>query len=528
MPSRCWPVRAIMAACILCHTAAAADATRLHGKALPRTDGCIELLYDWSDPAQLRDWQADTGAPPTLAGGELRFGGRRALHHVATFTGDVEVSGTWCVREALGSEASCGVGLHVTPTGDYTLILKAKNQRVYKHRGTNVLRWAKADCPNAVPHTFRFARVGRSVKAWIDDNLCIDLTDPDHDTGTIRLSAWNAHVAYAGIRIAGRLDPQWLAAHPGAARLLESATQEAKAAEHVAQARSKLLSALRPLWARRAYHDALEIANKACSAAKGEAEKEALRPCQRAAELLARLWQGVRVGAGQTLGKTTRIKGIAGRVTGVDDDYLVLKTGAGHTRLKLTTLSRGKLLAFAHAGLDPEAAETRLAAGLFLAFDNKPDLESARWEFDAAKKAGADAEQLLGLATTPPGVPSQELPSAQALRNPRPPDLPATKAARRLPAKDQAAADKLSKRVASEWRLAVAANPGDLGSERERAKALACLQHINKCLALCKKLLAFLDARKGLECDRGAIRNNMQLLELWRKDLAARYDRALR
>ena len=375
MPTSRWSAGALVAACILCTAATAAETQGLRAAMRTLSGGRVQLLYDWSSPAQLRDWQPDKGDAPTLEKGELRFGGRRALCHVATFAGDIDIAGTWCVRKPLGNEPSCGIGIHVSPTGNYTLILKASNQRVYKHRGTNVLAWAQARCPNARPHTFRLARRGRTLKAAIDRKPWFNISDPDHNAGTIRLSAWNAHVAYSRIRITGRFDPKWLAAHP-------------------------------------------EIARQLGTVAKSTPPSQPLR-----------------------------------RPT-------------------------------------PKP-------------DTKPE-------------------------PTPPPKPTAIPPTAQAIRQAQPPDLTASTAVRSLPTRDQIAVNKLCRRIASEWRLAVTSNPGNLALERERAKALGCLQHINNCLAQCRKLLRFLDSRKGLDCDGQTIRDNMHLLELWKKDLASRYARALR
>ncbi|MBM4039604.1 MAG: DUF1080 domain-containing protein, partial [Planctomycetes bacterium] len=199
-----------------------------HGRLRRLPEDRVELFYDWADAEQLRDWAPVGPTALAVTDGELRFGGggSRGAAHSASFAGDVEVEGTWCVRERLGGEASCIPSLCCSPGRCYSLVLKVANQKIYKDRGTQVIGWGKAGCPDGEPHTFRFAREGASLKTWINGALQTNITDPDYTSGSVMLGSWNAQVGYKGVRIVGKLDTAWLAAHPDAAKRVAAAPLE--------------------------------------------------------------------------------------------------------------------------------------------------------------------------------------------------------------------------------------------------------------------------------------------------------------
>jgi len=201
-------------------------ATRFfHGAVRRLADGRVELHYDWSDAAQLRDWEPDAKTKPTVADGELRMGARLGtlLTHGATLVGDVEVAGTWCMREKLGMARSCVVGVCRGDAGGYGFMLITVNPRIWKGRGDKPIAWGQGRYEEGQPHTFRLVRASPSVKGWIDGAARVRAQDADYGRGAAFLSSWEANVAYDDIRIVGRLDPEWLKAHPDAAKQVAAA-----------------------------------------------------------------------------------------------------------------------------------------------------------------------------------------------------------------------------------------------------------------------------------------------------------------
>jgi len=196
-----------------------------HGGLRRLPDGRVELTYDWSDGEQLKDWQPREDTKPSMVDGELRMGARQGtlLTHRAALIGDVELGGTWCMREKLGMARSCVVGVCRGEAGGYGFMLITVNPRIWKGRGDKPIAWGQGRYDEGQPHTFRLVRASPSVEGWIDGAVRVRAQDADYDRGAVFLSSWEAHVGYDDIRIIGRLDPKWLAQHPDAAKQIAAA-----------------------------------------------------------------------------------------------------------------------------------------------------------------------------------------------------------------------------------------------------------------------------------------------------------------
>lgn len=196
-----------------------------HGALKPLPDGRVELRYDFADPAELQDWRHATGGQPSMADGEVRFGGPggNCIMFLAPFTGDIELAGTWRVTKAFQPECDCSVNFCNAGEHYYGVSLASYEQKIFKDNGWNRLRHRPAKCPDGVAHTFRILRVGTSIKVWVDGEFCIEANDRDYTAGSLGLGAWFTATAIEEFRITGRLDPAWLASNPAAGAQLEAA-----------------------------------------------------------------------------------------------------------------------------------------------------------------------------------------------------------------------------------------------------------------------------------------------------------------
>ncbi|NQT88113.1 formylglycine-generating enzyme family protein, partial [bacterium] len=205
--------------------AVAAGASFFHGAVSRLPDGRVELRYDWSDKAQLADWEPGGNTTPEIVDGEVRFGGikGRGLKLRAVFRDRVEVSTTWTKYKRHGNGAAPSISIFRGEGGGYGLCLNDVNPTVIKNRGTNIIARGKGSFESGKPHTCRYVRDGDSLVAYVDGKENIRLTDPDHTSGAVSIYSWSADVGFRDVRITGVLDPAWLVANPEAKKQIDAA-----------------------------------------------------------------------------------------------------------------------------------------------------------------------------------------------------------------------------------------------------------------------------------------------------------------
>lgn len=187
-------------------------------------DGRVEFFYGFEAKEELRDWRHEGPGEPTLADGEVRFGGPEAacMIFTAPFVGDIEIGGTWRQIESIQPTGDCSVSF-CNQGGEryYAASLATYGTRIFKNSGQKEVSKKLWECVGGKSHTFRIVREGDSIRVSVDGQLQVEAADKDYTRGAVGLGAWFARVAIEEIRITGRLDPAWLAVHPGAAKEIE-------------------------------------------------------------------------------------------------------------------------------------------------------------------------------------------------------------------------------------------------------------------------------------------------------------------
>ena len=177
------------------------------------------------------------------------------------------------------------------------------------------------------------------------------------------------------------------------------------------EARVALAEKMKSHWSERQYADALALVAPVLDQAPNAASRLALKPYQRAGNLLAQFWIAARKGARAREGKTIRINGTAWTIVALKDDSLVLATGGGATQGRigrpLRSLGSTELAGLALAGLDPKSPDAHLTLGLFYTHDKKPNPAAAKAAFEKAtslKARPADVRALRNLGVEKPPV----------------------------------------------------------------------------------------------------------------------------
>jgi len=391
---------------------AAAAGGFFHGAVRLLPDGRVELRYEFANPEHLRDWPEWVKNPPKIVGGEARIGPGFGVGgaNVATFAGDIEVEGTWCLREAVGPEASCGLNLCAPLGRFYGIVLRAGNQKIIKDSGVNVIGWGTGQPTNGEPHAVRCVRAGKTLKVWIDGELRMDSTDPDHTRYAVGVGAWNARVGYKDMRIVGRLDPEWLEAHAGAAKQLaglQAADDEKNRPEKSRELYAKGAEGLHPLWAKRQYAEAAAKA-KALAAQKNYGRfPAAAKWLAEDAQALLDFWQSVEAGAATIKpGETIRVSGMAGEFEKFEGGAIVIRQGNVGLGKKLTDLTDDELASLARKAGGPKNGRDHLAYALFWLHAAKPAIGKAQAELALAEKDGVDVSRYA--VPEPAGTPKPE------------------------------------------------------------------------------------------------------------------------
>ncbi len=194
-----------------------------HGDLRLLDDGRVELLYDWSNLAQLQDWPGTAGTSPRVENGQIN--GPPGIHK-AVFRDEMEISTSWTVHEKTHDGGQANVAVCVDTPNLYKATLRPVDASIFKQDAVTVQSF-QADLPDGRRHTCRFARSGESLNLWINDKLVVETTDTDHRRGAVEVGVWQATVSFDNVRIAGRLDPDWLASNPAAAAQIAALKRDA-------------------------------------------------------------------------------------------------------------------------------------------------------------------------------------------------------------------------------------------------------------------------------------------------------------
>ncbi|NQT88411.1 DUF1080 domain-containing protein, partial [bacterium] len=370
-----------------------------HGAVSRLPDGRVELRYDWSDEAQLRDWQ--TGAPDkrrVMPGGVRIEGGPNQSRDVGTsapFVGDIDVTMKCRVVETHGGEACPSITICGEPGRAYGISLTSERQYVWRgeRRYENAIKTAKGPFAKGEDHTVRVSREADRIRAWIDGRLTHDVTDASYAKGPVNLGSWNVTALFGDVRIVGSLDPAWLAANPEAQKQIDAIIAARKDAveNDPAKLYAKGVAALKPLWQRRSYADALAKARTLGD--PGLIED---------AEALAAFWGAVRAGAAKLKpGDSIRIRGTQGRVTKVEADTIHAKAGPVELGMKLTQLDDAAFAALAGKGRALTSGRDLLALALLEVHAKTPDRTKAMAALARAAEAGVDVSRRKALLAPP-------------------------------------------------------------------------------------------------------------------------------
>jgi serine/threonine protein kinase len=355
-----------------------------HGAVNPLPDARVEFRYDWSDRRQLDDWTLRGKFTPEIVDGEVRFGGggARYIRHKAILTGDMEISASYRIRKAGGHEASACARVCANAKGAYSVQMMTGVQKLWL---PGRIAGGRAQCPQGETHTLRLVRRGDAVEVWSNGTLATQGVDDVHKSGITSLGSWNTDVGFRDVRIVGTLDPAWLAANPEAKKQIDGILSARKEAIENDPARlyARGAAELEPLWQKRQYAEALAKARELGNAELVED-----------AEALAALWEAVRAGAAKLKpGDPFRIRGMAGKVTKVEDDTIHAKAGAAELGVKLTQLDDAAFMALARKGHALTSGQDLLALALLEIHAKKPSPAKVKAALSRAAKAGVDVSR---------------------------------------------------------------------------------------------------------------------------------------